>query len=434
MGLKNTLGKLAKKYRQDAGGQIAVITALVGLPLLLVAASAYDISAAHGQNESIRSAIDAAALAAVVPDNMTNSERYAYAQTVFDSNYFGRNDVSLNVSGDRERVDITATTQVPTVISGAIGINYVEVQESTSAELTRADVVCVLALDPSGDRAIEFKDQAVFNSPACSVQANSTSPFALVSNVVTAPVASSFCAVGISQGVFSPFVKHACSPIEDPYANLVPPEDGPCIDVKKLKRKRLNPPNITVTTTAGIADLVGDDTEMVPGTYCKALELAGVNVTFLPGTYIVKKNLTFKQFAQVRGDGVTFVLKGKKAKLKIESDAQVYLKAPATGTYAGLVFYQIGEQKLGKKPKLPSGKTEIKSGGGLVIIGTAYFPTQELEISSSNPVASQSPATSFIAYRLTFSEKSNVTVHVDHEAGGIPPLLPRSDDGARLVR
>jgi len=83
---------------------------------------------------------------------------------------------------------------------------------------------------------------------------------------------------------------------------------------------------------------------------------------------------------------------------------------------------------------LPEDSSIVESGGGLSIIGTAYFPSQELSIFSDRPVASRSPATSFIAYRLKFSGRSNTQVRVDHEAGGVPPLLPRSDDGARLVR
>ena len=101
----------------------------------------------------------------------------------------------------------------------------------------------------------------------------------------------------------------------------------------------------------------------------------------------------------------------------------------------GLCFTKFPTyQQLARNPNSLQAKSEIKSGGGLNIIGTAYFPTQELVITSESPVASQSPATSFIAYRLKFGGKSNMQVHVDHEAGGIPPLLPRSDEGARLVK
>ncbi len=174
---------------------------------------------------------------------------------------------------------------------------------------------------------------------------------------------------------------------------------------------------------------------MIPGTYCKGLKISGVNVKFLPGTYIIKdKPLEFTKGSQAVGRDVTFVLKGK-SKLLIKDDAQVFLKAPKSGPYAGLVFFKVPEtKKFGQKTKLPDGVSIIKSGGGLKIIGTAYFPSQELIISSASPTATQSPATSFIAYRMMFKDKANMVVHIDYEAGGVPPLLPRSDDGAKLVR
>ena len=430
MRMNNTLGKFSKKYRRDTGGQFAVIMALVGLPLLLIAATALDMNRAQSTDLGVQAAIDAAALAAVIPDNMSDEERYAYAQTVFDNNYFGGQAVSVKVTGNRERVNIVADTKVPTLIGGVMGIDYVMVKEKTAAELTRSDVVCVLALDPYSDRTLEFKDQATFNAPACSVQVNSVSPFAMVSGVVTPPNAQSFCVSGISQGVFSPLVKNACSSIADPYAGLTPPADGPCMSsisntgyLGKIKGKD------------GDVDSFGTGAILWPGTYCKGLVVKGVNVTFMPGIYIIKDGeLGFTKDSQASGDRVTFVLK-ERAALEIERNSLVSLRAPNTGTTAGLVFYQVPVvPKVGKKPNLPDEISYVESGGGLSIIGTAYFPTHRLEISSDNSIVSQSPSTSFIAYQLEFSGKSNTQVHVDHETGGIPPTLPRSDDGARLVR
>jgi len=429
MGLIKKLGKFADGYCRDVGGQFAVITAMVGLPLLLLTAAAIDINRAHGQNAGLQSALDAAALAAVIPDNMSDSERFAYAEEVFEKNYFGGLEVALNVGGGRELVTIEGTAKVPTMISGVVGIATVDVTEDSAAELTKADIVCVLALDPYSDRALEFKDQAIFNAPACSVQVNSVSPFAMVSGVVTPPLAQSFCVSGISQGQFLPFVKNACSSIADPYEHLTPPADGTCISpgatnnyLGKKKGK------------GGAADTFGNGAVLNPGTYCNGLRIKGVNVTFLPGIYTVKGGpLGFSKNAQAAGDRVTFVLK-KKSRLEIGKNAMVSLRAPKTGVTAGLVFFQVPDMpKVGKKPKLPDGTSSVETGGGLSIVGTAYFPTQRLEISSDNSIVSQSPSTSFIAYQLEFSGKSNTQVHVDHETGGIPPTLPRSDDGARLV-
>ena len=114
----------------------------------------------------------------------------------------------------------------------------------------------------------------------------------MVSDVTTPPAAKSFCIGGLSRGEFKPYIKHACSPIADPYANLTPPEDGPCINVKKLKGSFTALP-----TSSTLEDSIGSGTVMVPGTYCKGLKIEGVQIRFTPGTYVIKGKLEFKKFA-----------------------------------------------------------------------------------------------------------------------------------------
>ena len=425
------LKRAIRHYINNQDGNFAIFTALVGVPLLIVVSVAIDSKKINNVHTEIMAALDTAALAAVVPANLDTLARKKYAQEVFDKNYAGDIPVELTIVASRERVDIKGKGKVPTMMGGILGIDSVGVKGQSIAELTRSDVVCVLALDPTGAKAIEFTEQARFTSPACSVQVNSTHASALVSDIAIPPVASSFCTSGTSQGAFTPLVKHACTPVEDPYANLTPPEDGWCI-----------PPQLVsgylglFQTGSSTVDAFGNNTVLFPGTYCKGLRVKGVNVTFLPGTYIISGGkFQISKDSQVTGEGVTFVLKGKNGGLEVKSNAQVNFKAPSTGPYAGMVFYQVPDApKFGRKPKYPTGVSNIKSGGGLSIVGTAYFPSQDLVITSFSPVASKSPATSFIAYRLKFAGRSNTQVHVDHEAGGIPPLLPRSDEGARLVR
>ncbi|NNC37562.1 MAG: hypothetical protein EX271_02775 [Acidimicrobiales bacterium] len=407
-----------KRYRENRDGHIAVVTALVGLPLLLMVSIALDLGNASAKRANIRAGADAAALASVIPANLSDDERAAFAKRAFVENYFGKEKVDLAVKATREQVDIEAHIQVPTLLSSMIGKDHIDVRERSSAIVTRADVVCVLALDPKGDRAIEFLDNAKFNSPECSVQANSTSSLAINSEVVTPPVAKSFCTSGVSRGRFSPLVKHACTPIVDPYANLIPPADGPCLDMTALGIK---------------GGRVINNTVLIPGTYCGSLTIDGTNITMLPGTYIMKdKSLWIKNGSQLTGKGVTIAFKGQNAIVEIESGSSVDLTGPATGPYKGLVFYQTKEG-LRANHNLPSSTSTIIGGSSLKLTGTAYFPTQKLVITSDKPVAAQAPATALIAYNLQFGGQSVTEIHVDHETAGLPPLLPRSDEGARLI-
>lgn len=211
----------------------------------------------------------------------------------------------------------------------------------------------------------------------------------------------------------------------------------------------------------------GSNRVFYPGTYCGGLTVDGKNVRFAPGTYIIKDGpLTFKNGASAKAVDVSFVMTGGNAVVTVESGSYVDVKAPKTGPMAGLAFFQdqhnVSSPMGGKKdrfrslpmadsaqlaadrdikkdpntPKQPSAATGvnlISSGGELNVTGTMYFPTQALDVVGDSVLGAKAPATSFIAYQVTFSGETKAAVAVDYVKGGIPPMLPRSDDGARLV-
>jgi len=436
---------------RDEGGQFAVISALIGLPLILWIGFALDSTNSLSYKKYIKSTLDTAALAAVMPANMLDDERAEYAEFVFYENYTGYEGakIDIDVKATRERVDIAAKANLPTLLGGIVGHETFNVSAEAAAALTQSDVVCVLALDPTGENSIEFLDNARYNSPTCSVQTNSIHDVALNSEILTRPTAKSFCSAGGSKGNYFPVVKHNCTPVEDPYANLEIPSAGrSCDSVQQVVIRNENGTSAAkaylesqLQTNSDGESIIPDDASLYPGIYCRGIQISGANVRIEPGVYHVWGDLEFTQYAGVVGDGVTFILKGTDNRLLINEGAEVSLRAPSTGLTKGLVFWQkyleFFPYLMGKVPDSPNkviATSEISSGGGLKIIGTAYLPDHELVISSDNSVASQSPATSFIAHRIKFVGNANMLVRVDHEEGGVPPILPRSDDGARLVK
>lgn len=400
---------------RNTKGQITVITAIIGLPLLLICGYALDLNRTIAQKTNLGAALDAAALAAVIPANLTDSQRSQFAQEIFEENYVSKRPVDLDIAASRETVKITGKSHVNTVLSSFAGLQSIAFAKTSHAVLTRANVVCVLALAKSGSATIEFKDKMTFNSPACSVQANSSDPYAIQASTPNAPIAKSFCSAGGSQGTFIPLIKNNCTPVKDPFADKTPPPvpDTPCIK----------------PTYKGAAVLR-------PGVYCDGLKIDNANVIFKPGIYHIWGEAIFTGSSVAMGKEVTLILRGTGNGIKLDNSAMVKFKAPANGPTAGIVFWQVYANKDDPNAKPPSGisgKSEISASGGLNLVGAAYFPTHELTITSDRWAKARSPATSFIANRILFAGIGNVEVHVNHEAGGIPPILPRSDDGARLV-
>lgn len=216
---------------------------------------------------------------------------------------------------------------------------------------------------------------------------------------------------------------------------------------------------LRLTTDYGLQSLLVTESEnytgsngtFYPGTYCGGLTVDGTNVTFSSGTYIIKDGpLTFKNGASADAQDVSFVLTGANAVVTVESGSYVDIKAPKTGDMAGLAFFQDRNVTVAAdtsaKTNKGKGQTSIvgapgatgvnliSSGGELNVTGTMYFPTQALDVLGDSVLGARAPATSFIAHQVTFAGETKAAVSVDYVKGGIPPLLPRSDDGARLVK
>ena len=442
-----TLSALLK----DDSGQFAVIAALVGVPLVVAAGLAIETSQKTAYQKHVKSALDTAALAAVIPANMNDAERVAFAKYLFTENYIAPegSTLELEVEATRSLVEMKAEASLPTYLGAIAGYEAFDITEESAAALTQRDVICLFALDPLGERSIEFTDSARFNAPACTVQSNSSHAQALYSDTLNIPKAQSFCSVGGSYGEYYPRIKNNCTPVKDPYKNLeIPAAANHCDSSRQVVIEGSNDTGAggaflesELLSNADGESLIPDFATLSPGIYCRGLEITGANVKLEPGVYHVWGNLKFSQYAGVVGEGVTFILKGERNRLIINEGAEVILRAPSAGLTKGLVFWQkylkFRPYLNGIVPDSPDeviATSEISSGAGVTIIGTAYLPDHELVISSQNAVATQAPATSFIARRIRFEGKSNVRLRVDHEEAGVPPILPRSDDSVRLVR
>ena len=434
----------------DIRGHVAVQFALVAFPLIAGTTFILDYQKAEVERANLQAALDSAVIAAVNNDDLTLLEKEALAIDVFNRNYSGKLDIDLRSTAEENRVELSASGLSPVSVAAALGVDGIEVFQKSIAETAEENVICVLSLAEDGAERIKFGGNLSFEAPTCSVHANSTNSKAILSESTIVPVAKSFCTVGGAKGDFSPYAKGECRPIEDPYKDVKPAtEDEFCLmgvrDGNKDDVARFEGDNEwSKDSTTEIVQFDPDSENVVagsfvtlgPGTYCGGLNIQAANVKFEPGDYvIVDGKLSFKQGASAWGENVTFTMKGDKSKLKIESGSKVHLKAPNFGERKGLIFMEDVASSSGKDGK-GIVKNEVDDGAEFAAIGTLYFPTQALVVKGKNArLGAQAPATSFIARELDFSGKegSHVSVAVDHVAAGLPPVLPRAEDGARLV-
>ena len=383
---------------------------------------------------------------------------------------------------------MTAQGSLTTLLGDLVGQGTVPVNEASTAIMDKNNTICVLALASNLENSIRFIEGASFTGINCSVQSNSTHESAMLSTSLTVPTANAFCAAGGAVGNYFPAVRGQCSPITDPFYNRQAPAPGQCmpnsyfnpvhVDLLgttppgshnhnhnhgadgshthehlanqthhhvNVPMPRLTELGVTANTFSRLQseyddkllsveesmNYSGSSRVLQPGTYCGGLTIDGQNVVFQPGNYIMLNGpLTFKNGAVARGDGVSFIMNGPNAVLTVETGSDVYVKAPSAGAMAGMAFYQV------RNPfpaSYPDGINLIHSGGSLNVIGTLYFPTQAVDIFGNSELGAQSPATSFIAHQITFSDDMEAVVEVDAGRAGLPPIQPSSDDGARLI-
>jgi Flp pilus assembly protein TadG len=419
------LKRLNSAFRAAQDGHVAVIFALAAVPLLVVTTTALDMHQLDRVETSMAAALDNAALAAVANQSITEDERAVLAKQVFWENVTNNPErISLEVvSSDPARVELSATAIVPTSLLAITGRQTFEAQSESAATVTRGGVVCMMTLDPSSAGSFEVTSGATLNADTCAVQVNSTHSSAAIVNHGGRAKAADFCIAGGASGPFEPFVNSECGVITDPYLNRQAPDTGDCVDGTELL-------DLLATWQAESSGVT-----LKPGTYCGGLTLRGKNVTFEPGVYTIKDGPIFFDYGtQAKAEGVTFVLQGQNAFLDVHEGSSVSISAPKSGPTAGLAFFQDVHTDSKNFPSLPSGRSTIRSGGKVEIIGTVYLPHQVVSFKGGSLLQSQAPATSFIGYRIHISDAAKIGVAVDHRSAGLPPIEPRHDESVRLER
>ena len=154
---------ILKRFRRENSGMSAVVFALMMVPMLGVVGVALDFSRANSLRGKLQAAADAAALAAGKKYDGTETERRKIAQDVFKANaeHLGFVNTYTLVytdiaKGDGARVDVSA--DIPTTISGILGINTVEVAVRAETVIGGADMEIALVLDVTGSMEEEMTE------------------------------------------------------------------------------------------------------------------------------------------------------------------------------------------------------------------------------------------------------------------------------------
>lgn len=395
-------GKIRKLLSNIKSNQSGTTLVYFGLAMPVIAGFAgmgFDASMWYMEKRVLQNVTDSSALAAAYASSkdLTQSEIEMAAQADASVNAFtvGGSKTMLvenpptrgAYAGQSRFVMVTTETPALSVFTSILGLEEGTISTFATAGILAVGEHCILALDQTMDKALEFTGTSVVDIN-CGVASNSSSNTSIYLNGnATLSANPSAQAYGdIYQGGSA--ILNLPNPIQpfsqrspDPYENLTVPSDPVgCTET-----------NLTVKK---------NDPAPVPGRYCGGLSFgAQADVTLAPGEYIIDGgDLTVNAQAAIQGDGVVIILTGDSpgdiGNVKINGGADIELSPPTTGDYTGVTMYQDRRAPAG-------GNNDILGGASMIMNGAVYFPSQEITYSGgSNAV---STCLQIIGNKVTFS-------------------------------
>lgn len=401
-------------FFRDSRGNVAIMTALAIVPLLAAAGAAIDYASAQRGHGKMQVAVDSAALAAVTvaPDRRHDVANQTYRRNLVQDSILRCAPNPTVTSVDRD-VTVTARCEVSTSLMAVFGVSTVTLDASATATRPRDRGACLIALHSNDKEAVMINSDSAIVAPDCRLQINSSDSEALRGNSNGDITSQSTCLTGgyvrDNSSNFTP-TPQSCAAVPDPLAALPVPSQA------------TSPCNFNDLTVVGARTLN-------PGVYCGKTELnSGAVVTFNPGIYVIRNGeFVVNSGSRMRGDGVMLYLTGSNnARFNFNSGSHVQLKAPRTGTYAGIAIFQQRNSS--------ADFSILNSDSTSSIEGVIYLPSTPLHLNSYGELSPNTPWTMVISSKLEVNSWSVLRLNADYDDSDVPVPALIEQANARMVR
>ena len=408
------------KLRRDSSGAVAIMAAAL-MPFL---ATGMGLGAETGYHylaqRQLQHAVDLAAHAGAVRLRAGDSQERIHAAALHVATQSGFEaaigTIAVNTPptagpniGSTSNVEVVLTRTQVRYFSTIFVDEPVQLRaRAVAAVLPSSSKACVLALSPTGARAITVSGSTQVSLDNCDVASNSnaTDAFYMANAMAELTVG---CVHTVGEAVTSTGLSLLACPepnelapvVRDPYADVPEPQvEGSCI-TEAEKSATLFQPNFT--HSSGVQAL----------RICGGLDIKK-KVTFGSGLYIIdggtlslNANGTVSvSDAGITADGVTFYLTNG-ATLRLTGNGSLNLNAPATGPYAGILFFASRSQ---------TGVThEVLGNSGSITQGAIYAPTSAVRFTGNSTTTSG--CTQIIGLTVEFT--GNSTLRSSCETGNI---------------
>ncbi len=441
--MKSAESRSHKRGATGRSGQLLIMTSLLVVPMVGMLGLVTDFGYMHFVKMSAQTAAESAAQAAMISFHETiggssfscggsvicaSTPTACTASITTPTNYIDRGCMYAQSHGFNSAGNQTVTYQtgvsstpptapgtgsashwitfrvvqkVPQLFSAVLGNTTGLVAARSTAALTGASD-CIYVLNPNAADALSVKGTASLTS-ACGIYDDSNNAAAIYTNGTATLSAPEYDVVG---GVsvhtpLTPAPNTGVAVASDPLASMPAPASKPyhCDYTNYTASNWTNP-------------------TLNPGVYCGGINIRNNTYTLNPGNYVLVGGGLTTQNANsaVVGNGVmiynTFDASHAYSPISLSGNSTVSLKAPTTGTYAGILFFE--------DRSAPASSDDYGGGSSAVYEGVIYAPKAALTLYGNSSVSAK--YTMIVADTISLVGTSGINNDYSALPGGTSPI------------
>lgn len=407
----------SQALKRGQRGQLAMITALVALPMSVAVVFAAELTALSGERSKMQAAVDAAALAGARDIGVSGGE---------ERDIKGYTEQFAKELTNQTIPHVKTTFKAEQLADGAVRIDGVGTRNSffgnmipkggfvikvrAEGEALSKRPLCVVGTGSSDvKRAIDATEQSRILAPNCLIHSNADMELSDKAVIDAGSIQASGSAEGDG---YSPEADEGALVLRDPFQSRQIYRSNHCKGIEETR------------------EFSKGETNEGPGVFQRARIVRGTaKMKLKPGVYYLCQPWTIEGSGSLTGDNVVLIFEN--GALTATGDAKVNLTGRRTGDWAGFVL--VSDRKNEADTILSSQFVDK-------LLGIIYLPNGDLFINAKGDVAEDSLWSVVIARNIALAGSSNLVINDNYEGSGVP--VPKGvgnqtrgdEDGTRLRR